>query len=40
MKKYKKGIVAEDFQTGRVGFRPFKKKDKEEGQPKVGSRRA
>ena len=37
MKKYKKkGVVAKDFQTGRVGFRPFEKKDKDEGRLKAG----
>ena len=36
MKGYKKkGVAAKDFRTGKVGFRPFEKKDKEEGWPKA-----
>ena len=31
----KKGVAAKDFRTSRVGFRPFEKKDKEEGRPKA-----
>ena len=36
----KKGIAADDFQTGRMGFRPSEKKGKEEELPKVGLRKA
>ena len=31
----KKGVAAKDFQTDRMRFCPFEKKDKEEGRPKA-----
>ena len=31
----KRGVVARNFRTDKVGFRPFEKKDKEEGRPKA-----